>query len=1142
MAADTEKMVGQLSKLSSLMMNSVRSLERMERHQEQQLAALLSISDFIKDETKKKDKTTKEKKDEKDEGVSKSAAGQFKELADSVKIMGDSLPNLAIGLFKFIPAPTKKFVDFLTNVVKALTLDGTLKNPGAVADMYNAFANALGTMGTSIGAISKGLMFFPEGKSIQFITFVQNLFSKENMKNLDVKKAEASAIALGIFGKSMFTFIALSALALPLAIPAALTVLAMWGISKILALTIDSLNVSLKYKAVQQTITTLGMIGPAMFTFVALSALMLPLAPFAALGILAFWGLSQMMFLISAGLKAMDGFDMVKPIKDMSQSLIMMAVGLIFMKFVEPKDILTAAAVMSLMLVASLILSIMGKLGTPPAEIGRTMMMMSIALIAMGISMIIFKVVNAEDILKAAAVMGLLLIAAAGLTVIKKIGETPVNIGITLVAFAAAMIVMGIAMLLFKIVGWEDIGKAGAAMGVLILGVVGLGLAKKTGMDPKEGAIILILLSVSLVLMGVSVMMFKQVSWSDIGKAGAVIGGISAIAIGLGAGPVALMAGVGTAILLGLSIVLIIFSKAMLNFSEALKIFKGLNWKTEDSISLSGAIFAPIAGLFGGGISATGNPIDDMKSVMKNMGNVDFGAIKNGAKILGILGSAMQEFSKGLASFKPIGWNVADTESLAGAIGGIIQASVGALKQDGGGGAFGFIKEMVKTAAAGERGFMGAHLLREIGLALIPFSKGLKIFKDSGFKAEDTVSLTDAISKFILGLKTTFEGMSFKDIAKIKYGANAMMDVGHMMYSVANGVFMMASLKFKNAEGQMVQLNKTHFTDAAANLTAIFDAIKDPLIKIGSTVVVEKGFFSDKATPALAMGIQAMMGLGNLLTGIAKGLKEFAVLKDAKSLAENAGTAISTIYKTLSKAFENIGKETTTSYESKWGETKITTAPTVAVGMQAMSGIAEFIMGIAKALKEFQSIKDVETASQKVGASIVKIMENFQAGFKNVAATPDTMNDFISGYKDFFDITKDFAKLTDPLEKVATSFEKIGASIAGIKTSINDIDLVKMSKSKDFLDSIIEIDKIDLNDFQDKMKSVKESIEAASKANVERLDQLSKVQEGGDAQLKQTMEQIAQLLQANNSTMSMLVGIMSGTLKVDVIGDSMGKY
>jgi DNA anti-recombination protein RmuC len=209
--------------------------------------------------------------------------------------------------------------------------------------------------------------------------------------------------------------------------------------------------------------------------------------------------------------------------------------------------------------------------------------------------------------------------------------------------------------------------------------------------------------------------------------------------------------------------------------------------------------------------------------------------------------------------------------------------------------------------------------------------------------------------------------------------------------------------------------------------------------------------------------------------------------------------------------------------------------------MQAVSGIGEFIMGIANAMKTFSTIKDTEALAQKVGESVVKIMDNFQAGFKKITATPDSMSNFISGYKDFFEITKGFAELVDPMERIATSFEKIGTSIAGIKTTINDIDFVKMAMSKSFLDSIIEIDKINLNDFQDKMKSVKEAIEAASKANVERLDQLSKVQQGGDKELKATLDQLVALMQAGNSTMANVASVLSGTLKVDVLGDGLGR-
>ena len=205
--------------------------------------------------------------------------------------------------------------------------------------------------------------------------------------------------------------------------------------------------------------------------------------------------------------------------------------------------------------------------------------------------------------------------------------------------------------------------------------------------------------------------------------------------------------------------------------------------------------------------------------------------------------------------------------------------------------------------------------------------------------------------------------------------------------------------------------------------------------------------------------------------------------------------------------------------------------------------MVSFIKSMAEAMKEFDNVGDAVGISDQIGKSITGIMTNFSTGFSKVTATANSqaMDNFITGYKDFFKITNDFAGLVDPLERIANSFDKIGTSIVNMKDGINAIEIDKLSKSKEFMESIIQIDKINFSDFQDKMKSVKDAIETASKANVDRLDKLASTSNSGNGQLQQTMDAISQLLQSNNQIMTMVANKLSQTLRVDVVGDS-NKY
>ena len=1086
-------MVAQLSKLSSLMANSVKLLEHAEDVSQKQLTALVSITEYFKGQAKKDAKDIKDEKSKaKPDTTQATAAGQFSMLAAGLKDISTSLPGLALGLMKFIPAPTTKFTNFIKELVGSLTMGGDLKNPSAISKMYESMSAVISTMGTSIGAISGGLMKFNivAGNKAQdkFITFVKKLFSKELMTMLDPKKALVAAQALSLMGKAMFGFVLYGTLMLPFIAPA--------------------------------------LLGMFLFT-----KFLIPMAK---------------------ELKKLKDVDFVGPVKELSVALLFMAGALLIMKAITLRDIGMAAASLGLLLIAAVAMSFIGKLGTPPKAIGQSLMFMALAVGAMGVAMLIFKVIDWQDYLKAAATMGLLLVVGAGLALIKMIGETPKTVGNTLLVMAAATMIMGISMLIFKVVAWEDIAKAGAVIGLLVISTMALAVGKMLGIDTQAGTKSILLLAASLAIMGVSMLIFKAIGWEDIEKAKAVIGGLGLAAVGLGA--VAELAEAGAAVLATLSVVLLIFSAAMLIYSFSLKIFKGLNWKDEDSVSLAGAIAAPIRGLLG---SMGGGEVKKGDGIFGKIGNALGGLVGGIANLvtvgLGIamllgLSVAIVVFSYGLSKFKAIGWTLDDTTSLAGAITGTIGASIGAIAPaKASSGFFGFVKDAIKSVGNTAEGFMGAKVLKSLGEALVPFTQGLLTFKMSGFKPEDTKNLSDIIISFIDSLKVTFSKMDKDTRKSIIEGATALSGIGTMMYSIATGVYMMSALKFKDASGKEVQLSPAHFKAAGENITAIFNAIKDPLAAIGKDIVVtvDKKWWGIKVTsnPAVANGIAALQGIGDLMKSIAEGVKSFAGIKDAPGLAKIAGATIKTIYDQFSKAFADIGKDQTVTFEDKWWGRKFKSSPTVAAGMQALSGMGSFIKSMAEAMKEFANVGDAVGISDKIGKSITGIMTNFSTGFSKVTATANSqaMDNFITGYKDFFKITNDFAGLVDPLERIANSFDKIGTSIVNMKDGINAIEIDKLSKSKEFMESIIQIDKINFSDFQDKMKSVKDAIETASKANVDRLDKLASTSNSGNGQLQQTMDAISQLLQSNNQIMTMVANKLSQTLRVDVVGDS-NKY
>ena len=112
--------------------------------------------------------------------------------------------------------------------------------------------------------------------------------------------------------------------------------------------------------------------------------------------------------------------------------------------------------------------------------------------------------------------------------------QSLISIGLSLIAMAAAIKIFASAAKDFSEIGWEGLGKAGAA----ITGILGLalGFSKLSEKVKPEN---MALAMVSLIIMGAAMEIFADVAnkfgkieWPDLGKAGAAITGILGLALG----------------------------------------------------------------------------------------------------------------------------------------------------------------------------------------------------------------------------------------------------------------------------------------------------------------------------------------------------------------------------------------------------------------------------------------------------------------------------------------------------------------------------------------------------------------------------------------------------------------------------------
>lgn len=174
----------------------------------------------------------------------------------------------------------------------------------------------------------------------------------------------------------------------------------------------------------------------------------------------------------------------------------------------------------------------------------------------------------------------------------------------TLLVLSGALWVTSKAVQNFTNVKWNDLAKAGAALGGLAIVALALGSAS---VQMIIGAAAIAILGASLIPTAIALKMFNDVDWSSLAKAGVALIGLSLAALAVGT---IMMSGVGAVAILAGAAAFAILGASLLPLAFAMQIFaKGANAMIP--------VFEKIGNAINGVITSIGNAIS---VVIKAMG------------------------------------------------------------------------------------------------------------------------------------------------------------------------------------------------------------------------------------------------------------------------------------------------------------------------------------------------------------------------------------------------------------------------------------------------------------------------------------------------------------------------------------------
>jgi hypothetical protein len=497
----------------------------------------------------------------------------------------------------------------------------------------------------------------------------------------------------------------------------------------------------------------------------------------------------------------------------------------------------------------------------------------------------------------------------------------PVALGVG--AIGAAMVVW-----MFAKTTWEGIGMLGAT--ILMIGVE-VFVIGKFATEITKGALALAEVGVALGIFSVGMLIMATaikvgITWEGIAMLGAVILGMGLIATVLGVGPIPGFAMAGAAVLIALGAALGIFAVGFLIIATAVSMLD------QEHVDIMGSAITTL------GMSMV--PLGLMSPV-----------ILLGSAAAIVAGAALIPLTIGMGFFKMSGFGKEDGDNLAYGLQSVMDGFLGGRMP---GGIIAAIKFAAGAATRAATLLVAVGPMALAGLALVPITASMLIFKKSAFGKEDSDNLEYMLGSIVrsFGIVTDYERqkkMGFHvDPYSLMLGIEALSGAGRVLAGLAEGVQAWANLEVNEwevvdggtAKAKLVikgrrKLNESDFDAAAYGMAKVISAIAKPFADVGR---LEKG--ESTGNPVLdaifgggfvSKGISALKRSGDTLVSLAEGVQAFANLeittyaiadagtKDAKLIPaekrkmsdteiEMAGTNIAKIITVVANAFAKVGK------------------------------------------------------------------------------------------------------------------------------------------------------------------------------------------------------------------------------------------
>lgn len=372
--------------------------------------------------------------------------------------------------------------------------------------------------------------------------------------------------------------------------------------------------------------------------------------------------------------------------------------------------------------------------------------------------------------------------------------------------------------------------------------------------------------------------------------------------------------------------------------------------------------------------------------------------------------------------------------------------------------------------------YAGAPAMIMAGFALRSIAYGIESFQAMkinydilpGQIAKVTTVLADAfgaVGKKFPGGRSFLSFVGLGAQSAVADGIDAVLGMGNALNTIATGMQAMATLKFPIYNGTKIvgytTLDNSVWSKVANNTGIMVNVLANEFGKIGAQYPGGGGFIKSLIGQSpVADGIDAVLGMGNALGSIARGMQDMANLKfpiyngtqivgyhqlDA-GVWDTVTSNVQNIVHGLSGVFGEIGKSPDADTGWWFGKSNI---------QRGIDLVNEFSNPITALAKIAQEVADNKVNPDAVKSKIIGLIGAFNAAYTPDANGNATINaDMVSMTGTLADKIKQIVDYVDGYERFVGQYGKYVDHFIRFKDAVNDFDQTNLKFTSDLFNGL----------------------------------------------------------------------------------------